>query len=132
MAFDPRLKILVVDDSEAMRKILAGVLGKMGFLVVREAEGGQIAWKMLQEAQEKGAPFKFVLCSSSMQVMTGLELLKTIRVDQQFKRLPFLMILSEDEQGDAAEAVKAGVTNFVIRPFSRDVLEEKMLKIFES
>lgn len=129
MTFDPRLKILVVDDSEAMRKILAAVLGKMGFLVVREAEAGQIAWKMLQEARENGAPFKFVLCSSGMQVMTGLDLLRTLRADQHFKRLPFLMIFSEAEQADASEAVKAGVTNFVVRPFSINVLEEKMLKI---
>lgn len=123
-------KILVVDDMSTMRKIVRNMLTKMGHTNIEEAEDGDPAWKMLNEANAAGKPFDFVVSDWNMPVMTGLDLLKNIRTSEIFKKLPFLMVTAEAEQANVVIAVKAGVSNFVVKPFSIQVLKEKIDKIF--
>lgn len=130
MAFNPKQKILVVDDMGTMRKIIKNMLTKMGCNQLHEAEDGLPAWDMLQQAHESGAPFEFVVSDWNMPGMTGLDLLKKIREDERFKTLPFLMITAEAEQSNVVIAVKAGVSNFIVKPFSIVTLKEKIDKIF--
>lgn len=130
MAFDPKMKILIVDDMQTMRKILKNMLMKMGCNDIHEAPDGIPAWQMIREAQEGGVPYKFILSDWNMPGMTGLDLLKNLRADENFKKLPFLMITAEGEQANVLTAVKAGVSNFVVKPFSINVLQEKIAKIF--
>jgi two-component system, chemotaxis family, chemotaxis protein CheY len=130
MAFDPKMKILVVDDMQTMRKILKNMLVKMGCNDIHEAADGIPAWDMIQEADKEGIPFKFILSDWNMPGMTGLDLLKKLRADEKFKKLPFLMITAEGEQANVITAVKAGVSNFVVKPFSINTLQEKIHKIF--
>ena len=130
MAFDPKMKILVVDDMSTMRKIIKNMLGKMGCTDITEAEDGAPAWKMIQEAQEAGTPFQFIVSDWNMPQMTGLDLLKNCRSTDAFKTLPFLMITAEAEQANVMIAVKAGVSNFIVKPFSIVTLKEKIDKIF--
>lgn len=130
MAFDPKQKILVVDDMGTMRKIIKNMLTKMGCDNLTEADDGAPAWDMIQQAHEAGQPFDFIVSDWNMPQLSGLDLLKNIRADERFKTLPFLMITAEAEQANVVIAVKAGVSNFIVKPFSIVTLKEKIDKIF--
>lgn len=130
MAFDPSMKILVVDDMSTMRKILKNMLKKLGCTDLSEADDGAPAWEMIQEAHAAGTPYQFIVSDWNMPQLTGLELLKNIRADESFSKLPFLMVTAEAEQANVITAVKAGVSNFVVKPFSIASLQEKIVKIF--
>lgn len=130
MALNPNMKVLVIDDMATMRKIIKNMLGKIGFKNIQEADDGATAWPMIKDAHEKGEPYEFIVSDWNMPQMTGLDLLKHIRETEEFKKLPFLMITAEAEQGNVVIAVKAGVSNFIVKPFSAQVLKEKIDKIF--
>lgn len=130
MAFDPTQKILIVDDMSTMRKIIKNMMGKMGCNNLYEADDGEPAWQMIQDAHELGQPYQFIVSDWNMPKLTGLDLLKNIRSDDRFKTLPFLMVTAEAEQSNVIVAVKAGVSNFVVKPFSIVTLKEKIDKIF--
>ncbi len=130
MAFEPTQKILIVDDMSTMRKIIKNMMGKMGCNNLHEADDGAPAWHMIQDAHELGQPFEFIVSDWNMPQLTGLDLLKNIREDERFKTLPFLMVTAEAEQSNVIVAVKAGVSNFVVKPFSIVTLKEKIDKIF--
>lgn len=123
-------KILVIDDMSTMRKIVRNMLNKMGYTNIEEAEDGDPAWKMINEASDGGKPFDFIVSDWNMPVLSGLDLLKNIRSSEKFKKLPFLMVTAEAEQANVVIAVKAGVSNFVVKPFSIQTLKEKIDKIF--
>ena len=130
MAFNPKQKILIVDDMSTMRKIIKNMLTKMGCDQLDEADDGIPAWNMIEEAHAAGKPYEFIVSDWNMPGMTGLDLLKKLREDERFKTLPFLMITAEAEQANVIIAVKAGVSNFIVKPFSIVTLKEKIDKIF--
>jgi two-component system chemotaxis response regulator CheY len=130
-SFDPKMKILVVDDMSTMRKIIRNMLTKLGCTNILEADDGLPAWELIDKNAKEGAPVQFIMSDWNMPGMTGLDLLKKCRADERFKKTPFLMITAEGEQGNVVEAVKAGVSNFVVKPFSNAVLEDKIAKIFK-
>jgi two-component system chemotaxis response regulator CheY len=130
MSFNPKQKILIVDDMSTMRKIIKNMLTKMGCDNLHEAEDGAPAWDMLKEAHDMGTPYDFVVSDWNMPQLTGLDLLKNVREDNRFTKLPFLMVTAEAEQANVVIAVKAGVSNFIVKPFSIATLKEKIDKIF--
>lgn len=130
MALNANMRVLVIDDMATMRKIIKNMLGQIGFKNIQEADDGATAWPMIKDAHERGEPFEFIVSDWNMPQMTGLDLLKHIRESEEFKKLPFLMITAEAEQGNVVIAVKAGVSNFIVKPFSAQVLKEKIDKIF--
>lgn len=130
MAFNPNQKILIVDDMSTMRKIIKNMLTKMGCKQLDEADDGLPAWDMIQQAYEIGQPYEFIVSDWNMPGMTGLDLLKKLKADERFNTLPFLMITAEAEQSNVIIAVKAGVSNFIVKPFSIVTLKEKIDKIF--
>ena len=123
--FRPDLRILVVDDFPTMRRIVKTLLKQNGFNNFEEAEDGEQAFKML----ENEGNFEFIVSDWNMPNMTGLELLKSVRADDRFKHLPFLMVTAEAEKENIIEAVKAGVTNYIVKPFTGVTLKEKLDKI---
>lgn len=125
-------KILIVDDMSTMRKIIRNMMGKMGHENLHEADDGDPAWKMIQEAHAAGKPFDFVISDWNMPVMTGIDFLKNLRTSEipEFKAMKFLMVTAEAEQANVIIAVKAGVSNFIVKPFSIATLKEKIDKIF--
>lgn len=131
MAFDPKQKILVVDDMNTMRKVIKNMLVKLGCNNISEANDGIPAWKMIEEAHERGEPYQFILSDWNMPGMTGLDLLKKVRADERFKKVPFLMVTAEGEQGNVVTAVQAGVSNFIVKPFNNKTLLDKIEKIFK-
>ena len=123
---DPHMKVLAVDDFPTMRRIVKTLLRQLGYTNVVEAEDGQVALTKLQ--QEK---FDLVLLDWNMPRMTGLELLKAIRADDNLRNTPVVMITAEGRKEDVLEAVKAGVNNFIVKPFTAETLEEKLKKVLE-
>lgn len=130
MALKANMKILVIDDMSTMRKIIKKMLNEIGFTNLAEADDGATAWPMIQEAHANGEPYEFIVSDWNMPKMSGLDLLKNVRASEEFKTLPFLMITAEAEQGNVVIAVKAGVSNFIVKPFSASTLKEKIDKIF--
>ncbi|NOT77795.1 MAG: response regulator [Bacteriovoracaceae bacterium] len=131
MALKADIKILVVDDMSTMRKIIKNMLGQIGFTNITEADDGATAWPMIQNAIKEGNPYEFIVSDWNMPQMSGLDLLKNVRSTSGLEKLPFLMITAEAEQGNVVIAVKAGVSNFIVKPFSAAVLKEKIDKIFK-
>ena len=131
MAIKADTKILVVDDMSTMRKIIKNMLTQIGFTNISEADDGATAWPLIEGAVKDGKPFEFIVSDWNMPKMTGIDLLKNVRGTPGLEKLPFLMITAESEQGNVVIAVKAGVSNFIIKPFSAQVLKEKIDKIFK-
>ena len=123
---DPKMKFLVVDDFSTMRRIVKNILKQLGYENIEEAEDGAQAYSKL-----KSGNFEFVVSDWNMPNMDGLELLKKIRSDDQLKHLPVLMVTAEAEKDKVITAIQAGVSNYIVKPFTAEVLKEKMDRIFE-
>jgi len=122
---DTGIKVLVVDDMSTMRRIVKNVLRQIGFSDIIEAENGQDALTKL-----KAGGFGLVVSDWNMPVMQGIELLRAVRADAELKALPFLMVTAEAQKENLIEAVQAGVSNYVVKPFTAEVLQGKLEKIF--
>ncbi len=122
---DTGMKVLVVDDMSTMRRIVKNVLRQIGFSDIMEAENGQDALTKL-----KAGGFGLVVSDWNMPVMQGIELLRAVRADAELKTLPFLMVTAEAQKENLIEAVQAGVSNYVVKPFTAEVLQGKLEKIF--
>lgn len=122
---DNKLKILVVDDFKSMRSLIKTILRKLGFTNVFEANDGKEAWDILQEEE-----VELVISDWNMPQMQGIDLLKKVRADEKLGDLPFLMVTAEGHKDNVIEAVKAGVSGYILKPFSPQALEDKMNKIF--
>jgi two-component system chemotaxis response regulator CheY len=123
---DKSMKILVVDDFATMRKVIRNLLKQSGYENIVEAEDGLLALKVL-----KSQKVDFVISDWNMPNMSGLELLKSVRADEELKPLPFLMVTAEALQENVVAAVKAGVSNYIVKPFTSETLDEKIKKIME-
>ena len=126
MPADPSMKIMVVDDMSTMRRIVKNLLKQLGFANVDEAENGQEALIKLRADK-----FGFVVSDWNMPVMSGIELLRAIRADEGLKAIPVLLVTAEAQKENIIEAVQAGVSNYVVKPFTAETLQEKMGKIFK-
>ena len=123
---DRKMKILVVDDFTTMRRIVRNLLKQLGYENIEEAEDGQQALAMLKDDK-----YHFIISDWNMPNMTGIELLHQVRSDFELKALPFLMVTAESEKERVIEAIKSGVNNYIIKPFTAEILKDKMEKIFE-
>lgn len=125
MAIDTSMRVLVVDDFATMRRIVKNLLKRIGIEDIEEAEDGLQALQKL-----KSEKFDLIVSDWNMPNMTGIELLQTVRNDPAMKKLPFLMVTAEAEKDNVFLAIKMGVSNYIVKPFTADVLEEKLKKIF--
>ena len=125
MPTEKDLKILVVDDFSATRTILINQLSNLGYSNTVVSKDGFSALARL-----KSSLFDLVVTDLSMSDMSGLDLLKKIRTDSELKHIPVLMITSEDLQGNIVTAIKAGLNDYIIRPFEEHTFKQKLEKIF--
>ena len=125
MPAEKDLKILVVDDFSATRTIVINHLSKLGFSNTVQTDNGFSALARL-----KSALFDLVVTDWSMSDMSGLDLLKLIRADSDLKNIPVLMVTSEDLQGNIITAIKAGLNDYIVRPFEENTFKQKLEKIF--
>lgn len=120
---DPKLKILVVDDMTTMRKLVIKACKDMGFTDITEAADGAKAWELCLSANPA---FDLVISDWNMPNCTGLDFLKRVRADGRLKGTPFMLLTAESEASQVSEAVKAGVNNYVVKPFTNDGLRQKV------
>jgi two-component system chemotaxis response regulator CheY len=125
MGMDTNMKVLVVDDFATMRRIVKGVLKQLGFSDIIEAENGISALDELK--REKVG---LIVSDWNMPKMTGLELLKAVKEDETLKSIPFIMVTAEGQKENVLEAVKAGVSNYIVKPFTPETFNEKLQKVF--
>ncbi len=116
------MRILIVDDSSTMRRIIGNVVQQLGVAKddFDEAEDGVVALKLYKEKNN----YDVVLTDWNMPNMNGLELVKAIRALD--KKVPIVMITTEGGKGEVITALKAGVNNYIVKPFSADILKEKL------
>ncbi len=120
------LRFLVVDDFSTMRRIVRGLLSEMGCEEIEEAEDGAVALRLLRASR-----FDFVICDINMPNMNGFELLKEVRLDDALKSIPILMVTAEARKEDIVLAAKGGAAGYIIKPFTKTILEEKVQKIVQ-
>jgi len=124
------MKILIVDDSSTMRRIIGNVVQQLGVPKddFDEAEDGVVAWKLLQEKK-----YDVILTDWNMPNMNGLELVKKIRSEgSAHKTTPTVMITTEGGKSEVITALKAGVNNYIVKPFNAQTLKEKLDPFFKN
>ncbi len=122
---DLNMKVLVVDDFATMRRIVRNILKQIGFTNIIEADDGKTALKVLKKEK-----CDLILCDWNMPEMPGIELLNNIRSDDELKDIPFVMVTAEAQKENIVEAVKAGVTSYIVKPFTAETVTEKLSKVF--
>lgn len=122
------LKFLVVDDSVTMRRIVINSLANLNYLDYVEATDGKDALAKLESDSE----INFVITDWNMPEMSGLELVKAIRAHERFSELPVLMVTTRGLKNDIIEALKARVNNYILKPFTPQVLREKIEQILST
>src|SRR5688572_32927304 len=126
MPIDHSLRVLVVDDFATMVRIVRKLLGHLGFQHVDDASDGRAALKKLR--QEK---YDLVICDWNMEPMTGYDLLQQVRADRNLSTMPFIMITAESKTENVIAAKRAGVSNYIVKPFNAETLKAKIDAVFE-
>ena len=126
MSHPSDLKFLVVDDFSTMRRILRGLLKEMGCNNVEEAEDGVVALQML-----KSNRYDFVVSDINMPNMNGFDLLKAVKAEDNLKHIPVLMVTAEARKEDILLAAQSGAAGYIVKPFTKATLEEKVTKIMQ-
>lgn len=116
------MKLLVVDDSSTMRRIINNTLGRLGHKEILEGADGLEGWEQL----DKNPDIDMLITDWNMPNMNGLELVKKVRADARFKEMPIIMVTTEGGKAEVITALKAGVNNYIVKPFTPQVLKEKL------
>lgn len=116
------MRLLVVDDSSTMRRIIRNTLERLGHTDVVEAEHGVEAWEKLSTDES----IKVVITDWNMPEMNGLDLVKKIRAEKKYEDMPIIMVTTEGGKAEVITALKAGVNNYIVKPFTPQVLKEKL------
>jgi two-component system, chemotaxis family, chemotaxis protein CheY len=123
---NPNMKFLIVDDFSTMRRIVRNLLKEIGYTNADEAEDGDVALGKL-----KAGSFEFVVSDLNMPNMHGFELLRQIRAEPALKHLPVLLVTAEAKKEDIITAAQAGASGYIVKPFTKATLEEKLNKIID-
>ena len=121
MAVDLSMPVLVVDDYQTMIRIIRNLLTQLGFKNIEEAKDGRQALEKMN-----GAKFGLVISDWNMEPMTGFELLQQVRASESLKATPFIMITAESKTENVIAAKKAGVNNYIVKPFNAETLKGKI------
>jgi two-component system chemotaxis response regulator CheY len=123
---DCGIKVLVVDDFSTMRRIVKNALKQIGFTQTVEADDGTTALDVLKQ-EDVG----LIISDWNMPKMSGLDFLKAVKGDASTKDIPFIMVTAEAQKENVLQAVQAGVSNYVVKPFTADNLQEKLKDVFK-
>ena len=125
MAINHSMPVLVVDDYKTMIRIIRNLLKQLGFSNVDEASDGSAALDMMRQKQ-----YGLVISDWNMEPMTGFELLREVRADDALSRTPFIMVTAESKTENVIAAKKAGVNNYIVKPFNAQTLKTKIDAVF--
>lgn len=128
--FPADTKVLVVDDFKTMRKLVIGALKVCGLTNVTEADDGSTAWPIFQEEATKGQPFQLVISDWNMPNMQGIDLLRNVRQHPNGETLPFVLVTAEAEKANIVQAVEAGVSNYIVKPFNAADFKTKLEQVW--
>jgi two-component system, chemotaxis family, chemotaxis protein CheY len=124
MAVDLSMPVLVVDDYQTMIRIIRNLLNQLGFKNIEEAKDGKQALEKLN-----GGKFGLVISDWNMEPMTGYELLQQVRASDKLKATPFIMVTAESKTENVIAAKKAGVNNYIVKPFNAETLKGKLKSV---
>lgn len=124
MPVNKSIPILIVDDYKTMLRIVRNLLKQIGFDNIDEAQDGGAALTMLREKD-----YELIISDWNMEPMTGLQLLREVRGDEALKETPFIMITAESKPDNVVEAKRAGVNNYIVKPFNSDTLRAKLASV---
>tara|TARA_R110000787_G_scaffold19614_7_gene58662 strand:+ start:81 stop:467 length:387 start_codon:yes stop_codon:yes gene_type:complete len=124
MAVEKTMPILIVDDYKTMLRIIRNLLKQLGFENVEEATDGSAALQKLRESK-----FGLVISDWNMEPMTGIQLLREVRADENMKKLPFIMVTAESKTENVVIAKEAGVSNYIVKPFNAATLKSKLVGV---
>ncbi|WP_264601784.1 response regulator [Rhodobium gokarnense] len=127
MALDLSMPVLVVDDYKTMIRIIRNLLKQLGFTDIDEASDGTEAFDKMQERK-----YGLVISDWNMEPMTGYELLKKVRAENSISKTPFIMVTAESKTENVIAAKKAGVNNYIVKPFNAQTLKGKIDAVFAS
>jgi two-component system chemotaxis response regulator CheY len=125
MAIDMSMPVLVVDDYNTMIRIIRNLLKQLGFEDVDDASDGSAALSKMREKK-----YGLVISDWNMEPMTGYELLKEVRADPGLTKTPFIMVTAESKTENVIAAKKAGVNNYIVKPFNAQTLKTKIEAVF--
>jgi two-component system chemotaxis response regulator CheY len=125
MAIDFSMPVLVVDDYKTMIRIIRNLLKQLGFANVDEAADGTAALELMRHKR-----YGLVISDWNMEPMTGFELLREVRADDHLSRTPFIMVTAESKTENVIAAKKAGVNNYIVKPFNAATLKAKIAAVF--
>jgi two-component system chemotaxis response regulator CheY len=125
MAVDTSIPVLVVDDYKTMVRIIRNLLKQLGFTNVDDAKDGKEALEKMQ-----GRKYGLVISDWNMEPMTGYELLRMVRSDEKLQKTPFIMVTAESKTENVIAAKKAGVNNYIVKPFNASTLKSKIDAVF--
>jgi two-component system, chemotaxis family, chemotaxis protein CheY len=121
MNFDKNFRVIIIDDYTTMLRILRNLLRQIGIENVEDATNGTDALGKLRTL-----PFNLIISDWNMQPMTGLDLLREVRADEKLKATPFIMVTAESKTDNVIAAKKAGVSNYIVKPFNAETLRAKI------
>ncbi len=124
MSVDTSMQVLVVDDYKTMIRIIRNLLKQLGFNNVDDAADGSAALEMMRARK-----YGLVISDWNMEPMTGFELLKEVRSDEKLKATPFIMVTAESKTENVIAAKKAGVNNYIVKPFNAATLKGKLVTV---
>ena len=127
--FSKETKFLIVDDMLTARKFITKNLRELGYTEFIEARNGEVAWQILSKDESE---IDFIISDYDIPVMSGFELLKKVRASEKLKETIFLMITAVGQENKMMEVLDAGVNNYLIKPFDKEVLAEKLESTWES
>ncbi len=128
--FPADTKFLLVDDLAAMRKLIKKVLSELGYTNIQESDDGKSAFELLLVAQTEGKPFQFIISDWNMPGMSGINLLRACKNNVDLRLTPFILVTAESDQKNIVEAARAGVSDYVVKPFSANTLKEKLRRVY--
>ncbi len=126
MAVDTNMRVLIVDDYKTMLRIMRNLLKQLNFNNVDEAIDGTEALTVLRDDGDK---FGLIISDWNMEPMTGIQLLREVRGDENLKSIPFIMVTAESKSENVIAAKEAGVSNYIVKPFNAETLKSKMVSV---
>lgn len=126
--FDPKTRIVIADDMMTMRKIVIKCLKDLGYTDIQDAADGNLAWELVEKANP---PIQLIVSDWNMPNCSGLDFLKKVRANPATAKIPFMMLTAEAEKHQVIEALKAGVTNYCIKPFTPDIFKTKLEETYK-
>lgn len=128
--FPPTTKVLVVDDMPTIRDLVKNQLKALGFKNIVEASDGEAGLNLVMNAASVGLPIELIISDWNMPKMTGLEFLRQVRASDSLGKTPFILLTSESERDQVTEAILAGVSQYIVKPFAAKSFEEKLRSVW--